>query len=64
MPAFLEKLAEIKQQGYAVSFGERTENTSSVAATVHDYNQKVSGALSIRILAYDLKEECLQFLIQ
>ncbi|GIO09475.1 IclR family transcriptional regulator [Brevibacillus reuszeri] len=62
--AFLEKLTEIKQQGYAVSFGERTENTASVAAPVLDYNQKVIGALSIGILTYDLKEERLQFLIQ
>jgi len=64
VPAFLEKLTEIKQQGYAVSFGERTENTASVAAPVLDYNQKVIGALSIGILTYDLKEERLKFLIQ
>ncbi|MGG1660846.1 IclR family transcriptional regulator [Brevibacillus sp. NRS-1366] len=64
VPAFMEKLKAIKNQGYAVSFGERTENTASVASPVLDYNQKVIGALSIGILTYDLKEERLQFLIE
>ncbi|WP_235442528.1 MULTISPECIES: IclR family transcriptional regulator [Bacillales] len=64
VPAFMEKLQEIRAVGHAVSFAERTENTASVAAPVIDYNQKVIGALSIGIVTYDLKEERLQYLIE
>ncbi|MGP7816477.1 IclR family transcriptional regulator [Niallia sp. 01092] len=59
----LEQLSQIKRQGYAVSYSERTEGTLSVAAPILDFNHKVVGALSIGVLNYRVKEERLSFLI-
>ena len=55
----LEQLPEIKRKGYAVSYGEKTEGTASIAAPIIGFNQKVIGGLS-----YQITEERLAFLIE
>lgn len=59
-----EQLFQIRKQGYAVSYSEKTEGTLSVAAPILDFNNKVIGALSIGVLQYRVKEERLSFLIE
>ncbi|WP_141432588.1 IclR family transcriptional regulator [Bacillus sp. 03113] len=61
--SLIEQLFQIKRQGYAVSYSERTEGTLSVAAPILDFNHKVVGALSIGVLNYRVKEERLLYLI-
>ncbi len=61
--ALLERLPEIKRNGYAVSYGEKTEGTASIAAPIIGFNQKVTGALSIGVLSYSITDDRLAFLI-
>ncbi|MCG3087056.1 IclR family transcriptional regulator [Sporosarcina cyprini] len=58
------ELVKISQQGYAVSHGERTEGTSSVAVAVMNGFGEVIGAISIGTLSFNLTEDRLDFLIQ
>lgn len=60
----LDRLPEIKQNGYAISYGEKTEGTASVAAPILGYNQKVVGALSIGAPSYRITDELLSILIE
>ncbi len=62
--AFRAKLRDAKKNGYAVSYGERTEGTASIAAPIIGYGQKMIGALSIGVLSYQITDERLSFLIQ
>ncbi|WP_318614827.1 IclR family transcriptional regulator [Sporosarcina sp. YIM B06819] len=57
-------LKEIKQQGYAISHGERTEGTSSVAVAVRDGLGEVVGAVSVGFVSFNLTESRLEFLIE
>lgn len=59
----LDSLPEIKRNGYAVSYGEKTEGTASIAAPIIGFNQKVTGALSIGLLSYRITEDRLSSLI-
>lgn len=61
--ALLERLPEIKRNGYAVSYGEKTEGTASIAAPIIGFNQKVIGALSIGVLSYRITEDRLSTLV-
>lgn len=61
---FLMQLPEIKRKGYAVSYGEKTEGTASVAAPIIGFNQKVVGALSIGVLSYKITDDRLEYLIE
>jgi len=63
IPAFHTQLAEVKKNGYAVSFGEKTENTCAVAAAVIGY-QHVAGSISIGGPSFRFTEERLPLLIQ
>lgn len=58
------QLRDIKQQGYAISYGERTEGTASIAAPIIGYGNKVVGALSIGVLSYQITDERLAYLIE
>ncbi len=62
--ALLNQLPEIKRNGYAVSYGEKTEGTASIAAPIIGFNQKVAGALSIGVLSYRITDDRLAFLIE
>lgn len=61
---FLERLPAIKRSGYAISYGEKTEGTASVAAPIIGYNHKVVGALSIGVPSYRINEDRLTVLIE
>ncbi|MFD2368761.1 IclR family transcriptional regulator [Brevibacillus sp. GCM10020057] len=60
----LERLPLIRQNGYAVSYGEKTEGTASVAAPIIGHNHKVAGALSIGVPSYRITDERLALLIE
>ncbi|MGK5509780.1 IclR family transcriptional regulator [Brevibacillus formosus] len=60
----LERLPEIRQNGYAVSYGEKTEGTASIAAPIFGVNQKVVGALSIGVPSYRINEQLLSSFIE
>ncbi|KZE49359.1 ABC transporter permease [Brevibacillus parabrevis] len=60
---FLKQLPAIRENGYAVSYGEKTEGTASIAAPIIGYNQRVVGALSIGVPTYRITEELLATLI-
>ncbi|MCH5585457.1 IclR family transcriptional regulator [Shimazuella sp. AN120528] len=60
---FLEQLNKIHASGYALSYGEKTEGTASVAAPIIGYHNQIIGALSIGILSYTITEERLSYLI-
>ncbi len=57
------ELAEVKKQGYGVSYGEKTPGTIAVGAPVFDFDGKIVGAISAETLAYDFKEEQLGILV-
>ncbi|MBB4823089.1 DNA-binding IclR family transcriptional regulator [Sporosarcina luteola] len=57
-------LSKIGQQGYAISHGERTEGTSSVAVAVLNGFGEVIGAISVGSLTFNLTESRLEFLVQ
>lgn len=59
----LERLPEIRQNGYAVSYAEKTEGTASIAAPILGVNQKVVGALSIGVPSYRVNDQLLSTLI-
>ncbi|EEM04719.1 hypothetical protein bmyco0003_29790 [Bacillus pseudomycoides] len=58
-----DQLAMIRNEGYAVSYGEKTEGTASVAAPIIGFNHKVVGALSIGLINHRINDDRLSFLI-
>lgn len=62
--AFKEMLAMLKQQGYAISHGERTEGTSSIGVAVCNVAGEIVGAISIGCVTFNLTEERLQMMIE
>ncbi|QRG67491.1 IclR family transcriptional regulator [Brevibacillus choshinensis] len=60
----LDRLPVIKQNGYAVSYGEKTEGTASIASPIIGYNHKVVGALSIGVPSYRITDDRLAVLIE
>jgi DNA-binding IclR family transcriptional regulator len=59
----LDQLTHIAESGYAISYGEKTEGTASVASPIIGFQNQIMGALSIGILNYNITEERLTFLI-
>jgi DNA-binding IclR family transcriptional regulator len=59
----LDQLSSIEIQGYAVSCGERTMGTVSVAAPIMGFNKKVVGAISIGVLSHRINDDRLSCLI-
>lgn len=52
-----EELYRIKEQGYAISMGERTPGLGSISAPVFDHNGKILASLSIAIPEIRLQQE-------
>ncbi|WP_291463652.1 IclR family transcriptional regulator [Desulfobacula sp.] len=52
-----EELYKIKEQGYAISCGERTPGLGSLSAPVFDYKGQILASLSIAIPEIRLKQE-------
>lgn len=63
-PSFLEQLLLAKQNGYAVSYGEKTEGTMAVAAPIIGYGNQLVAALSINAPSFRVPDERLSFLIE
>lgn len=61
-PAFWELLKLIKEQGFAISHGERTEGTVGIGAPILNHFGQVQGAVSVGVISYNLTEERLTFL--
>lgn len=57
------EMAKIRENGYAISEGERTEGTASVSAPVFGYANKVFAAVSINAPSFRFTEERLPLLI-
>lgn len=58
------QLPDIQKAGYAISYGEKTEGTASIAAPIMGYHQQVLGALSIGVLSYQITEERIDDLVK
>ena len=64
IPAMQKTLAQIKDNGFAISHGERTEGTSAVAVAIVDRFGDVFAALSIGMVTFNLTEERIDYLTQ
>ncbi|MED0672250.1 IclR family transcriptional regulator [Aneurinibacillus aneurinilyticus] len=60
----MNQLSEIRRSGYAISVGEKTEDTAAVAAPIIGYDNKVIAALSIGGPAFRFTSECIPGLIE
>jgi len=63
-----EEIYKIKEQGYAISLGERTPGLGSVSAPVFDYKGQILASLSLAIPEIRMKQEdhlsnCINILI-
>lgn len=52
-----QKLAEAKQQGYAISYGEYTQDVCAIAFPIRDASEKVRASLTISGPIYRISEE-------
>lgn len=64
IPEMKAILKDIKKQGYATSYGERTEGTFSVAVAILNRFEEVVGAISIGLVSFDLTESRIAFLAE
>ncbi|KGX87922.1 IclR family transcriptional regulator [Pontibacillus litoralis] len=60
----LTDLQEIKQTGYALSFGEKTAGTASVGAPIFGFHNNIIAAISIELLNYELTNEQIAYYIE
>ncbi|PET44365.1 ABC transporter permease [Bacillus sp. AFS001701] len=58
-----QQLVEIRQNGYAISQSEKTEDTAAIAAPITGYNNKVLAALSVNVPGFRFTQERITFLI-
>ncbi|GED33756.1 IclR family transcriptional regulator [Brevibacillus centrosporus] len=61
---FLDQLAHVKETGYAISCGEKTEGTVAVAAPIFSYGNRIVAALSINAPSFRVTEDRMSFLIE
>lgn len=61
---FKKELGEVKQKGYSVSYGEKTKGTIGVGAPIFDFDNRVIGAISIEVLAYDITDDRMTHFIE
>ncbi|XRG77033.1 IclR family transcriptional regulator [Rossellomorea sp. GAMAL-10_SWC] len=59
-----QQLVEIRQNGYAISQSEKTEDTAAIAAPITGYNNKVLAALSVNVPGFRFTKERIPFLIE
>lgn len=62
LPIIKIALQKIKKQGYAISHGEKTEGTSSIAVAILDGLGEVVGAVSIGFVSFNLNISRIEFL--
>ncbi len=58
------EISEIREAGYAISEGERTEGTASVSAPIFGYANKVFASVSINAPSFRFTQERLPLLIE
>ncbi|WP_107947723.1 IclR family transcriptional regulator [Lysinibacillus parviboronicapiens] len=58
------QLAQVQKQGFAISHGERTTGTSSVAVAVLNGFGEIVGAVSIGFVSFNVTEEQIQLLTE
>jgi len=58
------QLEQIRLQGYAISHGERTAGTSSVAVAVINGFGETIGAVSIGFVSFNVSDDHINFLIE
>ncbi|OEC02584.1 IclR family transcriptional regulator [Lysinibacillus sphaericus] len=58
------QLEQIRLQGFAISHGERTAGTSSVAVAVFNGFGEIIGAVSIGFVSFNVSDEHINFLTQ
>ncbi|UDK95770.1 IclR family transcriptional regulator [Lysinibacillus sphaericus] len=58
------QLEQIRLQGFAISHGERTAGTSSVAVAVFNGFGEIIGSVSIGFVSFNVSEEHINFLTQ
>lgn len=56
------QLSDIKEKGYAVSYGEKTKRTISIAAPVFGFDQEVVGSVYINSLADQSTDDRFSFM--
>lgn len=61
---FEQQLDQIRQQGYAISHGERTAGTSSVAVAILDGFGEVIGAVSIGFVTFNSSQDYINTLVE
>ncbi|WP_289141019.1 IclR family transcriptional regulator [uncultured Brevibacillus sp.] len=61
---FIEQLAQARQNGYAISYAEKTEGTMAVAAPIIGYGNQLVGAISINAPSFRVPDERLSFFIE
>ncbi|PGL70205.1 IclR family transcriptional regulator [Bacillus sp. AFS055030] len=59
-----QQLIEIRQNGYAISQSEKTEDTAAIAAPITGYNNKILAALSVNVPGFRFTQERIPFLIE
>ncbi|MED1204421.1 IclR family transcriptional regulator [Heyndrickxia acidicola] len=64
MKLFMDQLVSIEQQGYALSFGERTPGTAAVASPILGFHNKVVGSISIGVLSQRMNDARMPLLIE
>lgn len=60
----IQLLKQVKNNGYAISHGERTEGTSSFAVAIVDGFGELIGSISIGCVSFNLTDERMNFLIE
>ncbi|SFC95705.1 IclR family transcriptional regulator [Bacillus sp. UNCCL81] len=59
-----QQLVEIRQNGYAISQSEKTEDTAAIAAPITGYHNKVLAAISVNVPGFRFTQERVPFLIE
>lgn len=62
IPELQKILTQIKENGFAISHGEKTEGTSAIAVPIVDRFGNVFAALSIGMVTFNLTEERINYL--
>lgn len=62
--ALQSQLQLTRDNGYAVSYGEKTEGTIAVGSPVIGFNQEVIGAVSVEFFEFNLTEDHMSFIIE
>lgn len=60
----IESLNDVREKGFAISVGEKTKGTVSIAAPIFDSNKQTIAAISAECFEYDTDAEKLESITQ